>query len=171
MNTQIIFETQRLIVRKLLLSDLESFHEMQSNINVLQYVRVKAMNFEENTKELTELIEKYAHIENDFWIYAVERKLDHKFVGTCALIKDSNKEDEIGYRFLEKYWKLGYGLEICKGIINYCSLVLGMPKLIAYVADDNNASIKIVESCYFQFVKKVYDPTLKITETKYELNL
>ena len=73
MNTQIIFETQRLIVRKLLLSDLEPFHEMQSNINVLQYVRVKAMNFEENTKELTELIEKYAHIENDFWIYAVER--------------------------------------------------------------------------------------------------
>ena len=119
---------------------------------------------------MAELIGKYAHIENDFWIYAIEKKLDHKFVGTCALIKDSNKEDEIGYRFLEKYWKLGYGLEICKGIINYCSLV-GMPKLIAYVADDNNASIKIVESCYFQFVKKVYDPTLKITETKYELNL
>ena len=109
-----------------------------------------------NTKELAELIGKYAHIENDFWIYAIEKKLDHKFVGTCALIKDSNKEDEIGYRFLEKYWKLGYGLEICKGIINYCSLV-GMPKLIAYVADDNNASIKIVESCYFQFVKKVYE--------------
>ena len=148
MNTQIIFETQRLIVRKLLLSDLESFHEMQSNINVLQYVRVKAMNFEENTKELTELIEKYAHIENDFWIYAVERKLDHKFVGTCALIKDSNKEDEIGYRFLEKYWKLGYGLEICKGIINYCSF-LGIPKLIAYVADENNASIKIM--CFIEF--------------------
>tara|TARA_B100000767_G_scaffold271789_1_gene298140 strand:- start:627 stop:851 length:225 start_codon:yes stop_codon:yes gene_type:complete len=57
MNTQIIFETQRLIVRKLLLSDLEPFHEMQSNINVLQYVRVKAMTFEENTKELAELIE------------------------------------------------------------------------------------------------------------------
>ena len=170
MNTQIIFETQRLIVRKLLLSDLQPFHEMQSNIDVMQYVRVKEMTFEENTKELAELIGKYAHIENDFWIYAIEKKLDHKFVGTCALIKDSNKEDEIGYRFLEKYWKLGYGLEICKGIINYCSLV-GMPKLIAYVADDNNASIKIVESCYFQFVKKVYDPTLKITETKYELNL
>lgn len=136
----------------------------------MQYVRVKEMTFEQNTKELAELIGKYAHIENDFWIYAIEKKLDHKFVGTCALIKDSNKEDEIGYRFLEKYWKLGYGLEICKGIINYCSLV-GMPKLIAYVADDNNASIKIVESCYFQFVKKVYDPTLKITETKYELNL
>lgn len=136
----------------------------------MQYVRVKEMTFEQNTKELAELIGKYAHIENDFWIYAIEKKLDYKFVGTCALIKDFNKEDEIGYRFLEKYWKLGYGLEICKGIINYCSLV-GMPKLIAYVADENNASIKIVESCYFQFVKKVYDPTLKITETKYELNL
>ena len=154
----------------MLLSDLEPFHEMQSNINMIQYVRVKEMTFEQNTKELAELIGKYAHIENDFWIYAIEKKLDYKFVGTCALIKDFNKEDEIGYRFLEKYWKLGYGLEICKGIINYCSLV-GMPKLIAYVADENNASIKIVESCYFQFVKKVYDPTLKITETKYELNL
>tara|TARA_B100000780_G_scaffold237507_1_gene178612 strand:- start:159 stop:350 length:192 start_codon:yes stop_codon:yes gene_type:complete len=50
----------------LLLSDLDPFHEMQSNINVMQYVRVKAMTFEENTKELAELIEKYHHFENDF---------------------------------------------------------------------------------------------------------
>ena len=45
MNTQIIFETQRLIVRKLLLSDLQPFHEMQSNINVTAICTSKRNDF------------------------------------------------------------------------------------------------------------------------------
>tara|TARA_R100000789_G_scaffold82602_1_gene78025 strand:+ start:171 stop:338 length:168 start_codon:yes stop_codon:yes gene_type:complete len=32
-----IFETQRLIVRKLIFSDLNAFHEMQSNLDVMRF--------------------------------------------------------------------------------------------------------------------------------------
>jgi RimJ/RimL family protein N-acetyltransferase len=170
MKSQIIFETEILLVRRLKMSDIKSYHEMQSNPKVMQYVIGEVQTEKEHLIELDRLINFYDKEGNDFWIYAIDRKLDNEFVGTLAFIKDDNEEDEIGYRFLEKYWKLGYGLEICKGIINYCSLV-GIPKLIAYVADENNASIKIVESCHFKFVKKVFESTLKITETKYELNL
>ena len=170
MKSQIIFETEILLVRRLKMSDIKPYHEMQSNPKVMQYVIGEVQTEKEHLIELDRLINFYDKEGNDFWIYAIDRKLDNEFVGTLAFIKDDNEEDEIGYRFLEKYWKLGYGLEICKGIINYCSLV-GIPKLIAYVADENNASIKIVESCHFKFVKKVFESTLKITEIKYELNL
>ena len=71
----------------------------------MQYVRGKAMTYEENRKELPTLIKKYEDPENDFWIYAVERKEDSNFVGTVALVKDDQDDDEIGYRFLEKYWE------------------------------------------------------------------
>lgn len=98
-----IFETERLNVRKFKLSDFEPFHKMQSNSNVMQYVRAKAMTFQENKEELPKLIEFYDKPNNDFWIYAIERKKDKLFVGTIAFVKDENNDDETGYRFLEKY--------------------------------------------------------------------
>lgn len=169
MVKKLIFETERFLVRELLLSDLEPFHEMHSNLNVMRYVRGVAMTREENEKELPELIQKYATPNNDFWIYAIERKADGVFVGTMALVKD-DEDDELGYRFLEKYWGLGYGLEICEGLVEYASLI-GLPKLVGYVADVNIASAKILQKCNFKEISKGVEPNLKIPETKYELIL
>ncbi|MFD2567952.1 GNAT family N-acetyltransferase [Pseudotenacibaculum haliotis] len=170
MNTQIIFETERLIVRRLQVGDLEPFHEMQASYNVMRFVRPTAMTREENEKELPDLIRKYDEKDNEFWIYAIERKSDNAFIGTCALVKDDNRDDEIGYRFLQKYWGMGYGYEVCEGLIGYCKSI-SMPKLIGFVADENIASAKILQKCNFKEVGKHIDPQLNIPETKYELVL
>lgn len=169
MGKEIIFETERLLIRKLLLNDLTPFHTMESNPKVLQYATGEVKSLEANKKELEGLIEKYDIKENDFWIYGVERKLDGEFIGTLALVKDG-VDDEIGYRFLEKYWSLGYGLELCMGLIDYCRFI-GMPKIIGYVIDVNRASSKILEKCNFQVVEKGIEPRSKLAETKYELIL
>jgi RimJ/RimL family protein N-acetyltransferase len=166
----LIFETKRLIVRKLKLDDFESFHEMHSNFNVMKYVRGKAMTFQENKDELPKLIGFYDILDNDFWIYAIERKEDAVFVGTIAFVKDENMDDEIGYRFLEKYWSKGYGTEIVDGMINYCKKV-GFIKLIACVANDNVASINIIKNVGFKFVKDFVSDDLNIPEQKFELIL
>lgn len=170
MSQEIIFETERLIVRKLQTSDLEPFHEMHANYNVMRFVRGAAMTRDENEKELPDLIHKYDEKGNDFWIYAIERRSDSAFVGTCALVKDDNNDDEIGYRFLQKYWGLGYGFEVCKGLVVYCRSIQ-MSKLIGFVADENIASAKILQKCDFKEVGKHVDPKLNIPETKYELVL
>ncbi|MFK8061475.1 MAG: GNAT family N-acetyltransferase [Polaribacter sp.] len=164
-----IFETQRLIIRKLELNDLDEFHQLESNPNVLKYATGEIKNLKENALELKELIAKYNRPNNDFWIYAIERKSDQKFIGTVALVKDGF-DDEIGYRFLEKFWNLGYGSEICEGLITYCKN-LGMKKIIGYVVDKNIASAKILENYHFKFVKNFISDDLKLPETKYELKL
>lgn len=91
-----IFETERLLIRKLNLQDLEPFHQLESNPNVLKYAAGEVKNFEENKTELLDLIDRYKKHYNDFWIYAIERKSDKKFMGTLALVKDGI-DDEIGY--------------------------------------------------------------------------
>ena len=164
-----IFETERLIVRRLILGDLNAFHKLESNPFVLKYATGDVKTLEENKIELTALISKYDKNQNDFWIYAIHRKLDNKFVGTVALVKD-NLDDEIGYRFLEEFWNLGYGSETCKGLVSYCRN-LNMVKIIAYVIDKNRASAKIVENNGFKIVKKFVNDDIKLPETKYELFL
>jgi RimJ/RimL family protein N-acetyltransferase len=164
-----IFETERLLIRKLVLDDLHAFHELESNPLVLKYATGEPKAFNDNEKELVSLISIYNRPKNDFWIYAIERKIDKCFVGTVALVKD-NIDDEIGYRFIEKYWKLGYGSEVCKGLISYCKKI-GMKKIIAYVVDENRASAKILENNKFKIVKKFISDDIKLPEIKYELEL
>jgi RimJ/RimL family protein N-acetyltransferase len=164
-----IFETERLLIRKLILDDLHAFHELESNPLVLKYATGEPKLFNDNRKELVSLISKYKQPENDFWIYAIERKIDKCFVGTVALVKD-NIDDEIGYRLLEKYWKLGYGSEVCVGLISYCKKI-GLEKIIGYVIDENIASAKILEKNNFKIVKKFINDDIKLPETKFVLYL
>lgn len=149
--------------------DLEAFHKMQSNPNVMQYATGNTKNLAEHKEELIGLIAKYKQPKNDFWIYAIERKSDKEFIGTVALVKNG-EEDEIGYRFLQKYWGNGYGTEICKGLISYCKRN-GFMRLIGYVVDKNIASAKILEKLNFVIEKKQIAEDLQLPETKYVLNL
>ena len=161
-----IFETNRLLVRRLSLEDLDGFHEMQSNPKVMQYVDGEVKTYQEHKTELSDLIQKYDGIENDFWIYTIELKTTSAFIGTVALVKDRDGSDEIGYRFLERYWNHGYGFEVCEGLIEYCRDI-GMERLIGYVTSQNIASKRILLKCGFQEI----DHEDQENELKFELQL
>ena len=165
----VIFETERLNVRELTVHDLDAFHKMQRNPKVMQYVDGEVKSYHEHQKEIKQLITKYERKGNDFWIYAIERKVDLCFIGTVALVKDG-VDDEIGYRFLEKYWRKGYASEVCSGLIHYCRS-LGMKKLIGYVIDKNIGSIMVLQKNNFKMVKQFVSDEIGLSETKYELIL
>lgn len=152
-----IFETPRLQIRPLTIADLEPFHEMQGNTRVMQYTTGRAMTREENEKSLTQVIGAYAIPENTFRVWAVERKSDREFLGTCALILNEKGENEIGYRFLEKYWGNGYGKEIISGLIQYARDELRLESLVAYVSKKNIASVKLLDRSAFQFINEFFN--------------
>ncbi len=165
-----IYTTKRLLVRKLTIKDFEPFHKMQSNINVMKFVRGKPMTYAQNKEELPKLIKFYDKMDNDFWIYAIVRKEDDAFVGTVALVKDDNNDDEMGYRFLEEYWGNKYGTEVFMGLIDYCKSI-GFKKVIACVAINNKASLQILKNAGFQFIENFVSDHLNIPEQKYILEL
>lgn len=170
MDKNFLFETPRCTVRYLQMKDIEPFHILQSNPAVMRFVRGAGMTREENEKELPELIEKYSKPNNDFWIFAIERNEDQQFIGTFALVKDDDGDDELGYRFIEDYWGQGYGYEICLGLIDFCRLI-GMDNLVGYVAEGNTASAKILEKCGFGREAEGFDAKLQLPDTKYRLYL
>ena len=163
-----IFETERLLIRKLNFNEIEGFHELESNPNVLKYATGYVKNYTENKEELLNLIKRYSLKNNNFWIYAIESKYSHEFLGTVALVKDGN-DDEIGYRFLERFWNKKYATELCRGLIKYCK-TLGLSKIVGYVINENIASINIVENLKFNKVKEYLNED-NLLETKFELIL
>ena len=166
MKSQIIFETELLLVRRLKMSDMKPYHKMQSNPKVMQYVTGAVQSEKEHLIELERLISFYDKEGNDFWIYAIERKVDRFFLGTLALVKDG-EDDEIGLRFLEEYWSLGYGTEVCQRLLEYCKQI-GIQKIGATVVDLNRASTKILIGLGFKQVRKFINKEMQLQETKYE---
>lgn len=166
-----IFETERLLIRKLTRNDINGFYKLQSNPEVLKYALGEVESFEAIEKDMNSIINRYSIADNNFWIYAIENKVNKQFLGTVALIKDDKGDDEIGYRFIQEFWGKGYGFEVCKGLVLHAKK-LKVKKLIAYVIDENLASIKILEKLSFKVVgesKKCVN--IKLPETKYELIL
>ena len=145
-----IFETQRLIVRQLVEDDLSPFYEMESNPNVMRYTGSLPKNQIEAEKDLGYVMNCYQQPQNNFWVWAIERKSDQKFVGTCAIVKSDPRQNhpekhEIGFRFLEKYWGKGYGKEIVSDLIRYAFENMNITELIAEVDEKNTASVRILD--------------------------
>jgi [ribosomal protein S5]-alanine N-acetyltransferase len=166
-----LFETKRLAVRQLQEADFEPFHEMQSNPRVMRYTTGRPMGEDENRQDLARLRQRYADPNDDFRVWAVIRKADGAFAGTCALILNEQGEREIGYRFLQRYWGQGYGLEITEGLIDYAFGPAGLKRLVAYVYSDNTPSVAILERSRFRLVKEFFNEAENCLDRLYEVSL
>ena len=165
-----IFETKRIRVRKLSKTDIEGFYALESNPAVLQYATGEVKTFSECEAELLSLINRYDAMDNDFWIFAVEEMSNHTFLGTVALVKDIDGNDEIGYRLLQRYWGKGFATELCEGLIDYCKRI-GIKKLIGSVVDENLASAIILKRFKFKAIESFVSDDIGLPETKYVLYL
>ncbi|MDR7079824.1 RimJ/RimL family protein N-acetyltransferase [Neobacillus niacini] len=150
------FETEHLYTRRFEVEDLEDFHEMQSNNNVMKYIIGRGKTKTENSNELLEIINSYSENNTDRLILAISEINDEirTLIGACAVAKSENGEFEVGYRFSERYWGKGYGSEILKGLLKFCLNDLAIDKVISIVEKKNIYSVKILENSPMQFIRE-----------------
>ena len=161
------FKTKRLIIRKLKETDIDGFYDMQSNPNVMKYIK-KHMNRNESELELQRFINYYTNKNTFFNIWAVEKNLTNEFIGICGVYENDKSEFEIAYRLREKYWEKGFGNEIAKELINYCFEKEKLPEIFAYVRIQNSRSVNILEK-EMEFVTEFYCEKSKSHERLYRL--
>jgi len=173
-----LFESNRLQVRLLSPNDLEGFHDLESNPNVLTYVGIDAephKNLQESIDEIEELIAGYSKPNNRLNVWSVIRKSDQEFIGTCAHIVDE-KGNEIGFRLREKHWGNGYASELVPALIEYLFDNFNMEDLWAEADILNEASNKVLEKHLNQDGKrwnehdKCWDYYYSLKRTDYEKN-
>lgn len=151
--TSTIFETERLLVRPLRPDDFPAFYDLQRNPNVLRYTGNPVQSEAENKARFDEIIGFYSKPGNRFWVWAVERKSDGIFLGTCALVNEGN---ELGYRLREEFWGNGYGQEVANGLVDHALDIMGLTTIFAEADKDNIASVKILGRTKLQFEKEYF---------------
>jgi len=164
--TIMIFETERLYVRKLNESDHEAYFDLTGNPNVRNPLPRKVFTKAESDTEINLyiLLEKTAH--NKIW--AICEKGNSEFIGGCGIIKNEFAQDEIGYQLREKFWGKGYGTEIAAGLIEYCFTVLNSPVITADVDVKNTKSVKIL-SKFLKLEKEFFNEKDNCMDRRYSL--
>jgi ribosomal-protein-alanine N-acetyltransferase len=150
-------ETERLLLREFLPSDVEGMFELESNPNVHTYV---------GNKPITHIDQSLAYIEfvqqqyKDFGTgrRAVILKETNEFIGWSGIKfitnEINNHKDfyEIGYRFIEKHWGKGYATEAGKAFIDHAFNVMKVDAVYAYADPGNENSHKILAKIGLQYV-------------------
>lgn len=139
-------ETERLILRKFTLDDVEAvFKNWGSDLNVTKYVSFAPHKKIEETKEIISMwISEYAD-DNFNWI--VELKETHEVVGNISVNEKSRKHNncEIGYVYGSKFWGNGYATEALRKVLEYLLVDCDFHLVEARHYESNPASGKVME--------------------------
>lgn len=157
-----IFETERLIVRKYAASEFESFFLINGNAEVVRYIRP----VQERPEALTlfqQMLTSYAD-SPEFGRWAVFAKQDKEFVGSFGIIPIpwEKQNTQLGYALLPQYWGRGYATELTRAGIQYFWRKSKDEVLYAMTETENQASQKVLLKCGFVFEKKAMDKDKEI---------
>jgi len=140
--------TNRIKLRLIELSDLDSIHKLHSLPETDEF---NALGIPFNVEETKSVIEPWIE-ENQLseirnYTFAIDNKSNGKFIGLFGL-KLGNKKyrrAEVWYKIHSSYWKKGYATESLKAVINFGFDTLKLHRIEAGCAVENIGSIKVLE--------------------------
>ena len=144
-------ETERLLLRKIEVTDAPFFYELFSSEGWMQFIGDR--NIQTVVDAEQQIKEKYipSYTLNGYGSYLVIEKDSEKAIGTCGIYKRSNLDHpDIGFAFLPEFLRKGYGYEAANAILEHAYKVLKMNKILAFTLPKNIASIKLLEKLGLQ---------------------
>ena len=164
-----MLETTRLLLRPSTLADAQNLLILNSDPDVVRYTGDGRL---QNLFEAEELIKTKTIPQ--FNLYRMGRfstlLKDGTYLGWCGLkYHPETDEVDLGYRFMKKYWGLGYATEAAKACLEYGFSTLKLKKIIAQAMPDNKASIKVIQKLGMTFVGVRREECAQDSYVAYEL--
>lgn len=157
-----IAETERLLLRELLASDELGMFDLDSDPEVHKYLGNNPVESLDEIREVIKFIQKQ-YEENGVGRWAVIRKSDNEFLGWAGIkyfktpINNHVNFYELGYRFQQKYWGMGYATEAAKACIAYAFDQMQLNEVIAMTDVDNENSKKVLLKSGFKLIETFDD--------------
>ena len=155
-------ETKRLILRELRPSDSEGMFELDSNVQVHQYLGNNPISTKAQAQDnIAFIIEQYN--EHGIGRFATIEKSSGKFIGWSGLKFNTgdtetlgNKRDfyDIGYRFIPEFWGKGYATESAIASLKYGFEQLQLHTIYGAAAQENAASNSVLKKIGLHYIEQ-----------------
>lgn len=152
-----ILETERLLLRRLVLADLDALHALYRDPEIRQYFPEGTLSYTETHEELEWFLNGHPrHPELGLW--ATIYKPTGAFIGRCGLLPwtiDDHLEVEVAYLLDKTYWGQGLATEAARAIVRYGFEQLGLERIICLPIPENQASSKVAEKIGMRFEREI----------------
>lgn len=173
--SNVILQSERLILRPFKQEDLKDFNEYASVAGVGECAGWK---HHESIKESQEILDKFIVDKKTF---ALVYKENNKIIGSIGIEKYGLEEKltefngyygrELGYVLSKDYWGKGIMSEAVKRVIDYLFNDLDLDFLLCGYFDFNDRSRRVQEKCGFIPYRKIITDTHMGTQEPSVLNL
>lgn len=151
---EMVFETERLWVRPWHEDDVEGWHGIIGNEEVMRYVDSgkTSPNLQETARQLAGVVKDCAAMPTGLGWWAAIEKATGKIIGSVSLSPEREAPDEIsvGYHLHRNAWGKGYATELARAAICYGTNVLGLTKIMSKSEAENLASIRVLKKAGFR---------------------
>ncbi|MBL7935542.1 MAG: GNAT family N-acetyltransferase [Bacteroidia bacterium] len=154
--------TNRLIIRNLVITDLDNFHQYRSNPEVTKYQGFDVMTKEACADFINSQAEKQFGKPGQWIQYAIENKETNQLIGDCAvkLHQYDVRLAEIGMTISDLHQKKGYAKEALAGILDWLFETQNIHRITEIVDAENVASINLLKSLNFKqeghFIENIF---------------
>ena len=146
-------ETDRLLLRPILLSDAQNLYELVSDKKVLKYLAgmPEYTGVEMAVDYISGKLEK-KYKNNDFYDWAVVLKSENKMIGRISVYKqdDYRRMADLVWQLNANYRNKGYMSEGVKAVINHL-FEIGFERIEAFADVENKASTKVMAKVGMQY--------------------
>ena len=147
-----VLDTERLGLRWLSAEDAAFMLELVNDPAWLRFIGDRGVRTLEDARDyiLNGPVAMYHRV--GFGLYLVELKQSRTPVGICGLIERVGLEDiDIGFAFLPAFCGQGYAYESAAAILSYTRDTVGLNRVVAITAPDNQRSIRLLKKLGLSF--------------------
>jgi [ribosomal protein S5]-alanine N-acetyltransferase len=154
----IITETERLIIRKILPTDVDEMFELHSDPEVHRFLGNKTVT---NKEQIVDMINFVRQQYIDFGVgrWAIIDKKTNEFIGWTGLewvTKETNNHKnyyDLGYRLIKRFWGQGIATESAFASLDYAFNKLNAKEVYAIADCENQGSNKILKKVGLKFIE------------------
>ncbi len=142
-----ILETERLILRRQIIEDLDALWALYCDPEITKYIPDAPRSYEEAKEELEWFLNGHPkHPELGLW--ATIHKETGTFIGRCGLLPwtiEGQYEVEVAYTLAQNFWGQGLATEAAQGILQYGFEKLNLSRMICLIEPENIPSQRVAE--------------------------
>jgi RimJ/RimL family protein N-acetyltransferase len=155
----IVLETARLSLRRMVAADAAFMLELLNEPGFLRNIGDRGVKSIDDARWYIANGPLKSYEERGFGLYVVELKEIGAPIGICGLIKRESLDDvDIGFAFLERYWRKGYGHEAAVAVMEHGRRAHGLRRIVAVAQPHNQGSIRILEKVGLRFERMIRMP-------------
>jgi ribosomal-protein-alanine N-acetyltransferase len=156
MAAGLILSTDRLVLREMVDDDAPFILGLLNDPSFVRNIGDRGVRSLDDARAYIGSGPAASYTRHGFGLWLVELRHDGTSVGICGLLKRDVLEDvDIGFAYLPEFQAKGYGFEAARAVLDYARDRLHLPRVVAIVNADNEASARLLEKLGMSFERMV----------------